>query len=242
MKLYVYCLAEQIDTLAPPVSGISNAKVEVLNIEGFALLVSKLDNETVPVSRENALTHAAVVRSVLDRATPLPVRFGTLVTEQQLRSYVTTHREALEANLAKVRGCVEMSVKIIWDSGDNSGDETDPEPESSKIGTGAAFLKQKHREILGGELRATRAREVAEWLRAEVGAHVREEQITLCPTEKLVLAAAHLVERGAVQHYRDRLAEARKQRPELHFLASGPWPPYSFSNIDLEFKSRFGVS
>ena len=39
-----------------------------------------------------------------------------------------------------------------------------------------------------------------------------------------------------------RLGEARKTRPELHFLVSGPWPPYTFSNIELEFKSQFGVS
>jgi hypothetical protein len=71
---------------------------------------------------------------------------------------------------------------------------------------------------------------------------VREEDVSLCPTEKLIVAAAHLVSREAVREYRDRLAVARKTRPELHFLVSGPWPPYTFSNIELEFKTRFGVS
>ena len=55
---------------------------------------------SVPVTRENALAHAAVVRSVLDRTTPLPFRFGTIVTEQQLQSYLSTHRPALENKLA----------------------------------------------------------------------------------------------------------------------------------------------
>jgi len=32
------------------------------------------------------------------------------------------------------------------------------------------------------------------------------------------------------------------ERPELHFLTSGPWPPYTFANIDLEFETQFGVS
>ncbi len=70
---------------------------------------------SVPVTRENALSHAAVVRSVLDRTTPLPFRFGTIVTEQQLRSYISSRKPALETKLALVRGCVEMSVKIIWE-------------------------------------------------------------------------------------------------------------------------------
>jgi hypothetical protein len=50
------------------------------------------------------------------------------------------------------------------------------------------------------------------------------------------------VERGAVEAYRLRLKEARSERPELKFLVSGPWPPYSFANIDLEFRNQFGVS
>ena len=28
--------------------------------------------------------------------------------------------------------------------------------------------------------------------------------------------------------YRDRVARAREALPALRFLASGPWPPYSF--------------
>jgi gas vesicle protein GvpL/GvpF len=50
------------------------------------------------------------------------------------------------------------------------------------------------------------------------------------------------VERDFVDEYRARLKVARAERPDLHFLVSGPWAPYSFANIDLEFTTRFGVS
>jgi hypothetical protein len=36
--------------------------------------------------------------------------------------------------------------------------------------------------------------------------------------------------------------EIRNNRPDLSIRLSGPWPPYSFANIELEFKSQFGVS
>ena len=71
---------------------------------------------------------------------------------------------------------------------------------------------------------------------------VRDEHVTVRPSERLLLAAAHLVERVNIQKYRARVAEARQNRPELHFLVSGPWPPYTFANIELEFKTQFGVS
>jgi hypothetical protein len=230
MKLYVYCLAEKIERLAEPASGISGARVDHLNLEGFSLLVSEFDGDTVLVNRDNVLAHAAVVRSILNETTPLPFRFGTVVTEQHLRSYLASHRTTLENKLAQVSGAVEMSVKIIWNT-----DQTDATFNSASDGPGARFLKEK-------QVRAAQAKEVAAWLQDQVGPLVKDEQLSLCPTEKLIVAAAHLIQRDAVRGYRDQLTEARKIRPELHFLVSGPWPPYSFANIDLEFKTRFGVS
>lgn len=237
MKLYVYCLAEKIDALAEPVSGISGANVEVLEVEGLSLLVSRYESESALVTRENVLTHDSVVRSVLNEITPLPFRFGSVVTEQQLASYIRTHRKTLEMKLAQVRGCLEMSVKIIWDT-----DEAEAGSNRDDLGPGAAFLHQKQREIRGGEHRAEKAKQVSAWLSEQVEGLVRQEEVSLCPTEKLIVAASHLVQREQVAEYREHIAEARKTRPELHFLVSGPWPPYTFCNIELEVKTRFGVS
>jgi hypothetical protein len=233
MKLYVYCLAEAVEACAE--TGVLNAPVRLLRIEDFVILVSDLDVDAVSVTRENVLAHAAVVRSVMTHTTPMPFRFGTLVTEDQLRSYVSTRKPALETKLAQVRDCVEMSVKIIWKA----------EPDKQRVAkqeTGTAFLAEKRREILGNELRAAQAKEISNWLHQSVSSLTRDEQVALRPSEKLVIAASHLVERGRLKQYQESVAEARKTRPELHFLTSGPWPPYSFVNIELEFKTQFGVS
>jgi hypothetical protein len=238
MKLYVYCLTEKIEALPAPMIGISGAQVDLIRVEDFSLLVSEFEGDsTSPVTRENALAHDAVVRSILNETTPLPFRFGTVQTKPQLLSYIRTHRAALETKLGEVRGCVEMSVKIILNTPD-----LNTTSESAEQGPGARFLKEKQRELLGSERRAKEAREVAVWLKEHVKSFVQQEEISFCPTEKLIVAAAHLVAREQVTEYRDRVASARNLRPELHFLVSGPWPPYTFSNIELEFKTRFGVS
>jgi gas vesicle protein GvpL/GvpF len=238
MKLYAYCLADDIDVLEDPAPGISGTPVRLLKTEGFSVLASDLDADMVQVTPENALAHAAVVRSILDRTTPLPFRFGTLVTEQQLVSYLSARKRALETKLAEVRGCVEMSVKIIRPS---SAPESEANDQTNQ-GAGTSFLAQKRREILGGEQSAADASTISAWLHDQISGLIREEQVTLRPTEKLVLTAAHLVERAKVKKYRENMAEACQSRPDLHFLSSGPWPPYSFANIELEFKTQFGVS
>jgi len=240
MKLYLYCLAEKLDALAVPVVGIAGAPVVLNKLEDFSLLGSEFADDSAPlVTCDNVLAHAAVVSSVLNQTTPLPFRFGTVVSEEHLRSYVTSHKAALEAKLAQVRGCVEMSVKIIWNT---DQEEIKESADAASEGPGTRFLKEKQREIVGGERRTEQAKQVAAWLKERIGPYLQQEDTSLCPTDKLIVAAANLIRREQVTEYRDRLAEARKTRPELHFLVSGPWPPYTFSNIDLEFKTRFGVS
>jgi len=238
MKLYAYCFTEGLDALPESLTGIAGHQVRLLKVEEFSILVSEFFAETVPVNRHNGLAHAAVVQRVLTRTTPLPVRFGTLVTEQQLRNYVTARHEALQTRLKSIRGCVEMNVKVIWHD-DAAVEERLPEMEDKP---GTAFLEQKRREILGSETRVAKAKGVASWLDERIREIVRERRIEENPTDKLILAAAHLVERGRLEQYRAELKEAREERPELHFLVSGPWAPYNFANIDLEFKSQFGVS
>ena len=239
MKLYVYGLAEGIDSLEDTIRGISGAPVHLLKIEDLAVLVSDFTSDTVPVTRENALGHAAVVRSILDRTTPLPFRFGTMVTEQQLRSFISARKSALESNLALVRDCVEMSVKIIWELSNN---EPASQASQKTEGAGITFLKEKQREILGGELKAKRAEEISAWLRKTVHGLTRDEKVTLRPANKLFLATAHLVQRANITLYRQIIAAAVEERSDLRFLLSGPWPPYSFANIELEFNTQFGVS
>jgi hypothetical protein len=241
MKLYVYCLVEGIDMLDRPTVGISGAPVRVLTTENFSALVSDLDADSVPVTRENALAHAAAVRSVLDYSTPLPFRFGTVVTEQQLQSYLSGLGSALETKFATLRGCVEMNVKIIWEAaGEQQSKLSDRNQDEQGLGT--TFLAEKRLQIRGDEHRATEAAKVWAWVHEALTEVIRDEQVNLRPAERLFLSAAHLVERTKITQYREEVAKMRQKRPELHFLLSGPWAPYSFANIGLEFKTQFGVS
>ena len=58
------------------------------------------------------------------------------------------------------------------------------------LSVGTAFLAEKRREILGDEQRAAQAAEVSAWLREKVSSLIRDEQVTVRPSERLALAAA----------------------------------------------------
>ena len=242
MKLYAYCLVEDLDTLDVQVRGISGAAVRLLKIDEFGVLVSDGESEAFPLTQESALAHAAVVRSVLGQTTSLPFRFGTVLGEQQLRHYVATYKSALKKSLAHVRGCVEMDLKIIWQYS-NPDAAQPPEDDRAQQGPGTAFLEKKRRELLGDERRVAQTAELSNLLRKELGGLIRDEKIELRPSGAAVLAAVfHLVESGNSEKYREIVQEICNNRPDLTIRTSGPWPPYSFVNIELEFKTQFRVS
>ena len=236
MSLYVYCLGDELGGAAfEGLAGVGRARVRVLALGGLAAVVSEAGDDAPAVNEENLLAHNRVNAAALAVSTPLPCRFGTRAAAGRLAEYVSANGAALAAALARVRGRVEMSVKLMWKKEVGSR-KSEVESEAGGVaeapaGAGTAFLLKKRREILGEEGARRRAEEVAAWLAAGVGELARETAERLSPSEPIFVRAAHLVERGRVEEYRARLRALAAGREDLRLLASGPWPPYSFSDI-----------
>lgn len=245
MSLYVYCLGRDLaGARVESLAGVGGAPVRLLEFEsGLAVIVGDFEGGRVATTREHLRAHNSVLARVLAETTPLPFRFGTLAEAAQLESYVSKNREALGANLERVRGCVEMSVKILWDeaaavsSPEGSTDAARPAVAggaraSETGGGGAAFLAAKRAELMGGQRLRARAEEINAWAEARLAPLARESRSGLAPAERIVVRASHLVERARLDAYREAARVLREERgAELRFLTSGPWPPYSFCDL-----------
>jgi gas vesicle protein GvpL/GvpF len=242
MRLYLYCLAEKLLHLEKSLTGIGGKGVESFDLEGLVVVVSQVEEEIVAATRENILAHDRVVRAAMKDSSPLPFRFGTLVTREGLVSYLAARRNSLVERLAEVRNCVEMSVKIIRTSDPQMESSNEIVPKLNSAGPGTAFLVARRRALFCEEILTEEAGKIARHLSARVKSVIKREQVTVQPLQKLVIVAAFLIQRDKELEYKREMAAFRQERPELHFLTSGPWPPYTFANIDLEFESHFGVS
>jgi hypothetical protein len=152
MKLYAYCIMEKRDVCGlESVEGVAGGRARVIHFYPASAVVSDFEGDKVAVDRPHVFAHERVLGRVLQATTPLPFRFGTLVDEHRLREYVSLNSERLLAMLARVRGCVEMSVKIIWEQKADGALCEEGMPEAGAPGgPGRAFLDRKRRE-LGGE-------------------------------------------------------------------------------------------
>jgi len=242
MKVYLYCVTDANPNLSDDLNGLDDQIVEVISNRSLFVVASKFESEAVAVSRENVLQHEAIVRKAFSTTTVLPFRFGTLVTETGLETYLKARESSLLDRLEQVRDCVEMSVKIIWQNSSEIEDSGCAVPNLDGAGAGTAFLVLKRQELLGNDRVEQEARELEAWLGAGLRDIVRQEQITIEPKQRLIFSASYLVERARLTDYRRELGRLQAERTDLHFLSSGPWPPYTFANIDLEFGTHFGVS
>ena len=239
MKLYVYCVADHDPGFAKPLVGLAGSEVKFLAFDDLVVGTSKFSGEVVEVNRANILLHDIVIRETFSQSTVLPFRFGTLLSATSLESYIRSKRPALEERLESLRNRVEMSVKIVWR---NQGPEkSSNEKQDLELGKGTAFLLAKRDELLVDQEIDREARAVAESLKQRLSEMVRNELVAVHPKQRL-LSASFLIERGMDTVFRQIVDKFTVERPDLHFLTSGPWPPYTFANIELEFQTHFGVS
>src|SRR4051794_40077505 len=100
MSLYAYCLSDEVATgVVEPLVGMAGAPPRVILHGGIAAIVSDFEDERVAVTRENVLAHEGVVRRVLVETTPLPFRFGTIVSAEKLHGYLDSQQDSLKAQL-----------------------------------------------------------------------------------------------------------------------------------------------
>jgi hypothetical protein len=238
MSLYVYCLSDELSGAAfEGTAGVGGAPVRLLSLGRLSAVVSDAHAEPFAVTEENLLAHNRVNAAALAVSTPLPFRFGTRAAPERLAEYAASNEAALAEALARVRGRVEMSVKLMEKTEGEEKAEGKSESEAgggeeaAAVGRGTAFLLKKRREVLGEEAARLHAEELAAWLAAGLAGLACESAARVSPSEAIVVRAAHLVERERVAEYRTRLRELGAGRPALRLLTSGPWPPYSFSDL-----------
>lgn len=216
-----YCIRRVGDP--PPDAGLrgrGQAEIRVVDAGELALWVS--DSTSGTATLEEVQEHDRVVRSALQTATPLPLRFDARFTDEAAaRRMLLDRQQELLASLDRVAGRVEIAVRVLW--------AVEPAlPPRPEIRSGRAYLEALQRER---EAEAER-RLLAESILDRLALHFAPLEL---PTVRRVLpergvagTLAHLVHRVQLHHYRTFAAEARDANPDVSLRFSGPWAPYSF--------------
>lgn len=196
-------------------TGIGGVPLDSI-IEGeLAMWVSPLD--IIPAREIETITahNDVIVRATTPSITPVPVRFGQVAAEADLRSSLRDRAEHFSARLAEFSGAAEFGLRV---TAVGAGAQN---LHSGEFHTGREFL-----ESLAA--REQRAGVLAAAIRAELGPLVRREREDP-PEGEVVARVAHLVGATDRAAYRAAVGRLAEMHEDYRFHSSGPWPPYSFA-------------
>ena len=152
--------------------------------------------------------HEEVVEALMEERDLLPVRFGTIVSDEHAAARaVAERRDELAARLDRVRGAVELAVRV------QARAPEDVVPRGAD--SGVDYMRAKARRV-----------EAARLLHEPLAFLARESVMQSGPE---LLRAAYLVDRDAVESFVGLVRRLQETHDGLRVLCTGPWPPYSFA-------------
>lgn len=202
MTLLLYAITDR-----EHVSGHGLRGAPLLQVRGSGL-AAVVSNQPAPAP-EQMWEYEQVVESLMTEGPILPARFGTVLQhEDAVRGFLGQRRDELARGLERVRGAVEMGVRVQW--------VDDAETES-----GTAYM-------LGRLALLRSAREIAERL-APLRALARLGKVAVMPRRGVAVLGAYLVEHRRADEFADRCQWLTEDLAPAQLTCTGPWPPYSFS-------------
>jgi hypothetical protein len=223
--------------------GLRGGQVRAI-VEGpLAAVVSDVPDERLRPERAHLAAHHLVLKSLLAQGDLLPMAFGIVAdSPQAIRRTLTDDREELLAQLRRIEGKIEMTLRVVWDVPNVFEYFVHTHPE---LRTLRDRLFMNGREP-SGEEKIELGRLFDRTLQEDRDAHIRSVREVLDPrcaefhlntprTEREVMNLACLVGRDGQQQFeKDVFTAAARFDDNYSFDYSGPWPPYDFVDVAIK--------
>lgn len=136
MGLHLYCVTPA-EHLPHEVTGLDDAPVATVLVDGLAVWVSDMDARA-GASIESAQRHHAVVEAAMRSVTPVPLRFGQwLPDEDAVRTRAAARAAEWREQLLALAGTAEFTVRIL----DPAIDGPARDVRGELAGSGRAYLE-----------------------------------------------------------------------------------------------------
>lgn len=214
--VHLYALVRQ-PAAVPDVRGIEDAPLRTVAVaDGIEAVVSDTTHGSAR-SEDAILAHARVVEAVAEtNSAVLPARFtGGAGSDDDLHAGVADRHDQIVAALDRVEGCVELGLRVLRQQSDAE----------SPASSGREYMRRRLEQV-------AQAQAVARDVHGSLAPLARESTSQVVARADLVLTAAYLLPKAAVEEFRSTLQAAEANADDLTLVLTGPWPPYSFTLIE----------
>jgi hypothetical protein len=241
--VYLYGITDAPADIPAGLPGIDGGEVEAI-VEGeLAAVVTRVARRTIRAQRSNLAAHHRLLRALVAQRGVLPCAFGIVAAdEEQVRNVLRRNQDALAGQLVRLRGKVEMSLGVSWNT--------------SNIFDFFVATNHELRELRDRVFRPGKAPSLDE--RMELGRlfesqlrqcrqrHTQQVVDTLSPycveirvvdagQEQMIMKLVCLLGKDQQERFEEGIQEAaRKFDDHYNFKYSGPWAPFDFVDVSLD--------
>ena len=240
---YLYAIADASDEISCNVPGVNGETVYRIGLGSIVALVSDIAEKRIRPERKNLVAHHAVAKRLMEQSTVLPMAFGTIASSPEaVLDILKKNNETFTEQLDRVRGKVEMGLRVVWDTPNIFEYYVNKHPDLADL---RDSVMGKHRgpsqddKIELGRLfdrllaqdRELHAETVTQILENCCGDIIENDP----REEREVMHLACLVDRNDAKKFEDSVFKAANLFDNSYsFDFNGPWAPHHFVNIALE--------
>jgi hypothetical protein len=247
---YVYAIVRREARIPPELRGLHEAALSMVAWQDLAAVISPIESATVPTIPACLLRHEEVVEALCRAGPTLPVRFGTILADQAAVARAIAEKyEVLLADLERVGDKVELGLTILWNTQTEQEAQTEQQlpmttasPARRSSGSGTRYLESRLAYYRRETAQQSKARSVIADLEQVCRPYILEQRYRVLSSPRLAVRAAYLIQPRQIRDFQHAVDEMREKRPDLRWLLSGPWPPYSFvTGAGVPFQQSAGL-
>ena len=203
---------------------------------GLAAVIAELDEQ--PRTRADLQAYVEVMGALAEAGTIVPMRFGTLVDDEEAvrRDIIDRHHDALADVLRTLDGCVQMTLKGIYEEDVVLREVLQAHPElqrSSQRGQSRAAMIALGERVAAAVEQSRAADE--QRIAAIVDEHAERVVVEAPGHERVAVRLQILVRRDRRDDLDAAVLGLRvEQEGRMSIKYTGPIAPYSFSDFSLE--------
>jgi hypothetical protein len=240
---YLYAIIDSGDDARPlGLAGLDGAEVYAVAAGAVAAIVSDLPLKKIRPERRKLAAHHEVLKRLMQDHAVLPMAFGLVADGvDAVQRVLRINRDTIAEQLARVRGRVEMGVRVAWDVPNIFEFALTAYPRLKDL-RDLMFRggrKPSHDEMIEigrqfDRLITAEREESVEKVLDVIGDRCVEAVSNKPRDDHEVMNLACLVDRYGVAEFEQAIYEAARQFDEHYaFDINGPWPPHNFADLAL---------
>jgi hypothetical protein len=228
--VYLYAITDAPPPALDGMTGIEDQPLRVCVRDGVGVVFGDSAVGTVRPTPPNVWRHGQVAERLMQDHAVLPTRFGTVLADAgAVEETLERHHDAFAEGLRRVRGCIELGVRVMWQRDAATDDSAPAAPPIVAPGaSGRAYLAARIEQEQRRRAIVCRAAELAGALDEAFRSCAVDGTFKVLPSQQFVMTGAYLVRRDRADEFRRRVEAAGADHPDVRLLCTGPWPPYHF--------------